>query len=423
MLAGPGLTPPSCLYGFSMTPTERRATLVLAAILVLRMTALFMVLPVLAPWALSLAGQPGVAVGLAVGGYGLTQALLQIPFGWLSDRIGRKPVMLGGLAIFALGSLLAARASDIDALLIARLLQGGGAIAAASTALLSDMTRESVRTTAMAIIGASIGGAFLLALIVGPALLTITAVPGLFNIAALCALFAMLLVLLLPAAPPIQAADKNTGASVLRAQLLQLDAGVFALHAMLASVFVGLPIMLQQQWGWPSETHWKLYLPVMLASLLPVFPLIRYLERRERITTAIPVSVIVLTLACVLIGERWLWLPLALWLLFCAFNLLEASLPSMVSRAAPSGARGRAMGVFSSAQFFGAFCGAAASGVVLKYAGPSVVILSAACWGCLWLSVLAVRIMVANPLSPVRDEPAVQTAGGDPQRTQSKECE
>ncbi|ORE87307.1 major facilitator family transporter [Oceanococcus atlanticus] len=406
-----------------MTPIERRATLILAAILVLRMTALFMVLPVLAPWALSLAGQPGVAVGLAVGGYGLTQALLQIPFGWLSDRVGRKPVMLFGLAVFALGSLVAARAQDIDTLLMARLLQGGGAIAAASTALLSDLTRESVRTTAMAIIGASIGGAFLLALIVGPALLSVTAVPGLFDIAAVGALLAMVLVLLLPPAPPIKPAAEQASPSVLRADLLQLDGGVFALHAMLASLFVGLPLMLQQEWGWPPATHWKVYLPVMLASLLPVFPLIRYLERRGRIVAAIPVAVMVLTLACVLIGEQWLWLPLTLWMFFCAFNLLEASLPSLVSRRAPAASRGRAMGVFSSAQFLGAFCGAALGGLVLKYAGPSVVILSAACWGCLWLGLLAVRIMGANPLSTVRDEPAVQTAGGDPQRSQSKECE
>ncbi len=406
-----------------MTPIERRATLILAAILVLRMTALFMVLPVLAPWALFLAGEPGLAVGLAVGGYGLTQALLQIPFGWLSDRIGRKPVMLGGLAVFAVGSLVAARASDIDTLLLARLLQGGGAIAAASTALLSDLTRESVRTTAMAIIGASIGGSFLLALIIGPALLSFTAVPGLFDIAAVCAMVAMALVVLLPPAPPIQVSATEPSASVLRANLLQLDGGVFALHAILASLFVGLPLMLQQDWGWAPATHWKLYLPVMLASLLPVFPLIRYLEKRGRIAVAIPVAVIALTVSCILIGERWLWLPLSLWLFFCAFNLLEASLPSLVSRAAPAPVRGRAMGVFSSAQFFGAFCGAALSGVVLEYAGPTVVVLSAACWGCLWLGLLAVRIMGANPLSTVRGEPAVQTAGGDPQRSQSKECE
>ena len=378
-----------------MNPTERRATLLLAAILVLRMTALFMVLPVLAPWALELAGEPMLAVGLAVGGYGLTQALLQIPFGWLSDRIGRKPVMLAGLAIFAAGSVLARQAQDIQALMIARLLQGGGAIAAASTALLSDLTRESVRTTAMAIVGASIGGSFLLALILGPALLSLTPVPGLFVISAISAVVAMGLILLLPPAPAAQPSPAAQS-SVLSTDLLSLDIGVFCLHAVLASVFVGLPLMLLELWQWPAASHWKLYLPVMLASLLPVFPLIRQLEQRGWISTALPFAVAVLSLSCLLIAQDWLWLPAALWLFFCAFNLLEASLPSLVSRWAPAGSRGRAMGVFSSAQFFGAFCGAALAGAVLSHWNASAVMLSAAGWGSVWLLVWAVRLAVQN---------------------------
>lgn len=380
-----------------MTPTERRATLLLAAILVLRMTALFMVLPVLAPWALELAGEPMLAVGLAVGGYGLTQAVLQIPFGWLSDRIGRKPVMIFGLLVFAAGSLLASFAHDINALLIARFLQGGGAIAAASTALLSDMTRDSVRTTAMAIVGASIGGSFLLALIIGPALLSVTEVPGLFVISAVSAVLAIGLILLLPEAPPPTPAPEAKE-SILSGDLLSLDVGVFCLHAVLASVFVGLPLMLVEQWGWPGETHWRLYLPVMLASLLPVFPLIRKLEQHDKITKAMPVAAAVLSLSCLLMAEHWLWLPAALWLFFCAFNLLEASLPSLVSRWAPGSSRGRAMGVFSSSQFFGAFCGAALGGAVLSHWSPSAVLISAAGWASLWLLLMLVRMLLQNPL-------------------------
>ncbi len=391
-----------------MTSTERRATLLLAAILVLRMTALFMVLPVLAPWALELAGEPMLAVGLAVGGYGLTQALLQIPFGWLSDRIGRKPVMIFGLLVFAIGSLLASQAQSINALLLARFLQGGGAIAAASTALLSDLTRESVRTTAMAIVGASIGGSFLLALILGPALLSMTEVPGLFTLSAASAVLAMGLILLLPAAPaPVRQAGGDD--SILGSDLLSLNLGVFCLHAVLASLFVGLPLMLVAHWGWSAETHWRLYLPVMLASLLPVFPLIRHLEQRGRIVASMPLAVAALCLSCVLMAEHWLWLPAALWMFFCAFNLLEASLPSLVSRWAPGSSRGRAMGVFSSCQFFGAFCGAASSGAVLSYWSASAVLLLAALWGSVWLAVMLVRMMLQNPLTP---EQAAHTASG-----------
>ncbi len=373
-----------------MTPIERRATLVLAAILILRMTALFLVLPVLAPHALALAGSPMLAVGLAVGGYGLTQAMLQIPFGWLSDRIGRKPVIAGGLLIFATGSLLAALAQDIESLVLARLLQGGGAIAAASTALLADLTREAVRTTALAIIGASIGGAFLLALALGPALLSFTDVPGLFMLAAGSAMLALLLLLALPAAPPVGRPGVKAG-RVLGADLLGLDFGVLCLHAMLSSLFLGLPLLLLDQWGWPIEQHWKLYLPVMLASLLPVFPLIRYLETRQKIAPAIPLAVSVLMLMPILVAISGHALALPLWLFFCAFNFLEASLPSQVSRLAPQQARGRAMGVFSSAQFFGAFAGAALGGWVLTQAGAAAVVLSASGWGLGWFILLLVR--------------------------------
>ncbi|MGJ8669897.1 MAG: MFS transporter [Oceanococcus sp.] len=381
-----------------MTPTERRATLLLAAILVLRMTALFMVLPVLAPWALELAGEPILAVGLAVGGYGLTQALLQIPFGWLSDRIGRKPVMMFGLLVFAVGSVMASQAQDIQSLLIARFMQGGGAIAAASIALLSDLTRESVRTTAMAIVGASIGGSFLLALILGPALLSFTEVPGLFVISAASALLAFMLIFFLPDAPQPQVATKQK-VSVLSGDLVSLDFGVFCLHAVLASLFVGLPLMLIEQWQWAGETHWRLYLPVMLAALIPVFPLIRILEKRNSIPKALPVAVAMLSVSCLLIAEAWMWLPAALWIFFCAFNLLEASLPSLVSRWAPGNSRGRAMGIFSSAQFFGAFCGAAGGGVVLSHWNASAVMLSAAGWGSVWLLVIVVRMALQNTLT------------------------
>lgn len=373
-----------------MTPSERRATFVLAAILILRMTALFMVLPVLAPYALALAGSPVFAVGLAVGAYGLTQAALQLPFGWLSDRVGRKPVIAGGLLIFIVGSALAALAPDIETLVLARLLQGGGAIAAASTALLSDLTRDSVRTTAMAIVGASIGGAFLLALVLGPALLSLTDVPGLFWVAAGAACLALGLLLLLPDAPRPTPAPAATS-SVLRGDLLSLDLGVLCLHAMLSSVFLGLPLLLESEWHWSGEQHWKLYLPVMLASLVPVFPMIRWLEKRQRVVQVMPLAVISLVLAVLWLAVGGQLLPAALWLFFCAFTFLEASLPSQVARLAPAAMRGRAMGLFSSAQFFGAFAGAASGGIVLAHWGAAAVLASAALWGALWVTLLFVR--------------------------------
>lgn len=401
-----------------MTATERRATLVLAAILILRMSALFMVLPVLAPYALELAGSPMLAVGLAVGAYGLTQALLQIPFGWLSDRIGRKPVIAGGLAIFSLGSLLAAWAPDIDTLVLARLVQGGGAIAAASTALLADLTRESVRTTAMAIIGASIGASFLMALVIGPALLSVTDVPGLFVLSACAAGLALVLLLFMPAAPPTLATASQ--ASVFSPRLLELDLGVFALHAVLASLFIGLPLLLIAERGLPMAEHWKLYLPTMAASLLPVFPLIRYLEKRGGVDKAMPWAVLLLLLACLSLAWGGLWLPAALWAFFVAFNFLEASLPSMVSRLAPAGARGRAMGVFSSAQFLGAFAGAAGGGLVLARFDARGVVMAAAAWATLWLLVHAVRNGLFPALNPSWGSGAGVEAGSRHQISQTR---
>ncbi len=383
-----------------MTATERRATLILAAILILRMTALFMVLPVIAPYALALAGGPMLGVGLAVGAYGLTQALLQIPFGALSDRIGRKPVIAFGLLVFAAGSVMAAWAPSIESLILARLLQGGGAIAAASTALLSDLTRESVRTTAMAIVGASIGGAFMLALILGPALLSVTDVPGLFVLAAGAALLALLLLTALPEAPRPQA--EVAQGSILLPQLVSLDLGVLLLHAMLAAVFLGLPLLLIERWGWPAERHWMIYLPVLLASLPPVLLMIRWLERRALVPAMIPPAVVLLLMGALVMDLPGWGLPIGLWLFFCAFNFLEASLPSRLASLAPAGTRGRAMGVFSSAQFLGAFVGASLGGWVLARWSAQAVLLSAGLWAGLWLLLLYARNELQNALGLFR---------------------
>lgn len=345
-----------------MTARERRATLVLALILLTRMLGLFMVLPVLSPWALVLAGEPGLAVGLAVGIYGLTQALLQIPLGWLSDIIGRRPVILGGLTIFVVGSMVAAAATTVDWLILGRLLQGGGAIAATSTALLADLLREPVRAIGLAVVGVSIGLSFLLALLLGPALMIWTGVPGLFWLAAALGVVAMLLLLFLPAAdqPVTGSGERGIPRGV---PALVLAVGV--LHAMLAVVFVVVPLQLQTQSAMATELQWRVWLPVVAVSIVVVFPLLRVVETRHWQWQALPLAMALLAVMLLALGQvPEMLFALVLCGFFGAFNFLEASLPSMLSRLVGPQRRGRVMGVFSTAQFFGMFVGGSAAGVL-----------------------------------------------------------
>lgn len=387
-----------------MTATERRATLVLALMLLARMLGLFMVLPVLSPWALELAGQPGLAVGLAVGIYGLTQAILQIPLGWLSDHIGRRPVIVGGLAIFVAGSALAATASSIEGLIFGRLLQGGGAIAATSTALLTDLLRESVRSIGLAVVGISIGMAFMLALLLGPALMIWTGIPGLFWLASALGVIAIGLVALLPASPDPTHSPAERG---IPAGVWSLMLSVAVLHAVLACIFVTVPLQLQQQSHLATQLQWRVWLPVVAVSLVFVFPLLRVVETRGMQWKALPWAFALLALSLAGLG----WVPtagfaLVLCAYFAAFNFLEASLPSMLSRLVGPRRRGRMMGMFSTSQFFGMFAGGGFAGIMQAHASFQTTMLVAGVLAAVPLMVLAVSSQAAmtKPVSP--DAPA-----------------
>ncbi|BAU49878.1 MFS transporter [Sulfurifustis variabilis] len=355
-----------------LTPLERRSVAGLAGIFATRLLGLFLILPVFALYAEGLSGYTPFLAGLALGVYGLTQAFLQIPFGMLSDRLGRKPVIAVGLLLFAVGSAIAALADSIAGVIVGRALQGAGAISAAVVALVADLTREEVRTKAMAIIGITVGASFLGSLLLGPALDSVIGVPGIFWLTA--GLAGVGLAVLFGTVPTPTAGPPAGSRRPVRAEfllvlrdpaLLRLDIGIFVLHAVLTATFVVLPMTLVRYAGLPGERHWSVYLPLMLASVVFLFPLIAAGERPRGFRPVFAGSVLALALAqgALYLGHSELpYLLAALFLFFTGFNVLEASLPSLISRTAPSTAKGAAIGIYSTFQFFGAFVGGAAAG-------------------------------------------------------------
>ena len=355
-----------------MTIGERRATAGLSFIFGLRMLGLFLILPVFALYGAELDGATPMLIGLAIGAYGLTQALLQIPFGMLSDRIGRRTVIVIGLVIFAIGSIVAAEAQGIVGVIVGRAIQGCGAIAAAVMALAADLTRDAQRTKAMAFIGISVGAAFLLALVAGPAIGAASGLSGIFWATAGIALVAIaLLYLVVPAggervSRPEVTANKGGLPTVLRhPDLLRLDFGVLILHLVLTATFVVMPVVLERQLGIDRAVHWQVYVPVLLLSVAGMAFVIAIGERR-RILHRLLAALAGLVIVADLILAGWSgWLPgllLGLLLFFIAFNTLEASLPSLLTRFAPPGMRGTALGVYATAQFLGAFLGGVLGG-------------------------------------------------------------
>jgi MFS family permease len=388
--------PPAPSATVKMTAAERRATAGLASIFGLRMLGMFIILPVFALYAETLpGGRDHTLVGIALGAYGLTQALLQIPFGWASDRWGRKPVIVVGLLIFALGSFIAAWAPTIGWTIFGRIIQGAGAISAAVLALTADLTRDSVRSRAMAAIGMTIGATFALSIVVAPALTPLIGVPGLFVLTGVLALGAIGVLQQLVAGremPSMPRPAPSQWRSVLvDRELLRLNYGIFALHAALMALFVQVPFMLRDN-GVPPSDHWLVYLPVLAASVALMLPALWQADRPGRGKTVFIGAVVVLFAGQLLFATAGTSLPMtlaALVVFFTGFNLLEALLPSLVSKFAPPAIKGTATGVYSSVQFFGTFAGAAAGGWLSQRHGAVAVFGFGLVLTALWLALSA----------------------------------
>lgn len=394
----PPATPPADPVdsGVRMTPLELRSSLSLSSLFALRMLGLFLVLPVFALEAARLPGGGDPAwVGLAMGVYGLSQALLQIPFGMASDRWGRKPVIALGLVVFALGSLWAALAPSVGWLAAGRALQGAGAISAAVSALLADQTRDAVRTKAMALVGASIGFMFALSLVLAPALNALIGLGGLFGLTALLAVLGLAVVRWwVPTPAPVQAHARGRLAEVLRqVPLLRLNAGVFILHAVQLAMWVAVPALLVQA-GLGKAQHWQAYLPAVLGSFVVMGASLFRLERAGYLRAVFLASIALLLLVQVALavlsaqaaqGVSVALLVGVLFVFFYGFNVLEASQPSLVSRLAPAHARGTAMGVYNTLQSLGFFVGGAAGGWCTKYYGAQGLFLACSAAMALWL--------------------------------------
>lgn len=379
-----------------MNSLERRAVAALSGIFALRMFGLFMLLPVLALYAESLDGNTPVLMGWALGVYGLTQALMQIPFGMLSDRIDRRAAITLGLGVFMLGSIVAACSESIYGLIAGRAVQGAGAVSAAIMALVSDLTRSSQRTKAMAWIGISIGSSFMLSLLLAPTLQHWIGVDGLFWGVAILTLFAI--AILYFRVPGTERADSGSGqggalaetlaATIRSPQLMHMNAGIFLSHMVLTAMFLAVPSLFRDTIGLPLVEHWKIYLPVLALSVPGMFLLLRQSGSSRRIAHVYRIAIGLLCTGFVLLAagpvSGVLWVAAALVVFFSGFNALEAMMPSLVSRMTGAGSRGRILSVYTTFQFLGVFSGGVAGGLVLDVLGRSAVFWFAAGVALLW---------------------------------------
>ena len=371
-----------------MHAAELRSVGVISLIAMIRMFGLFALLPVLSLYAADLRDATPLLIGLAVGAYGLTQAGLQIPLGALSDRIGRVPVIVGGLAVFAAGSIVAALSDSIHGVIAGRLLQGAGAISATLTALITDATREQVRTRSMAVFGVGIGLSFMLAMVAGPLIAASFGVTSLFWIAAILSVVAALLLWVLPEVPAPEARESWSLLPAFRADLLRVDFYVFLLHAIMTATFVALPFMLSQRLDMPMTSHWKMYVGALLVSLVISLPMIMrdHHQGRERLIGIAVLLIVLAQVGLTFFGFSTLSVFIALVFYFGGFNFLEAGLPARLSILADETVRGASLGVYSSAQFLGAFAGGLIGGRFLGQGRATDVFFVCALLGGIWLA-------------------------------------
>jgi len=401
-------------------PRQTRAVVSLTSLYMLRMLGLFMILPVFALYAKDFSGSTPALVGFALGAYGLSQAILQIPFGLWSDRIGRRPVIVIGLIMFAVGSVVAAVAHSIYMIILGRLLQGSGAISGTLMAYVADLTSEKNRTKAMAVIGASIGISFGVSLILGPMLSAYGGVAAIFWVTALLSGLGLFVIYFaVPVLPKtgytsreVRAVPELLGASFADKNLLRLNGGIFTLHFVLMSTFLVLPVLLQDVEGLPRAHHWQVYLPLMFFSFIAMIPAMVIAEKKQAVKPVFVASIA--TIALALFGlSQWHMqrLPmLALYFVFfTAFNLLEAMLPSLVSKTAPAGSRGTAMGVYSTSQFLGAFCGGAIGGLILQFGNVPMLFVAGGLLATTWF---ACALSMQKPL-PLKNKVVVLNTVND----------
>lgn len=384
-----------------MTKLERRASRSLASIYALRMLGLFLILPVFSIYAKTLPdGHNRFLVGLALGIYGFTQACLQIPLGIASDRYGRKPVMIAGLIIFALGSFVAGFSHTLPMIIFGRAIQGAGAISAAISAMIADSTLPENRTRAMAFVGIMIGASFIIALVAGPLLYRLISVPGMFLLTGVLAIGAIFVVKFVvpdvemgasePAYTNTTNANTAQNTSLFTPALLRLNFSIFALNFMQVALFLALPLALVNDASIPIENNWIIYLPVAILSFFVAIPGIIWAETRGYLRLGFIGAVALMGLAMIGFAAGYhdiVALVAALFVFFVGFNLLEALLPSLVSRTAPPSRKGRALGVYNTAQSIGLFAGGAVGGIAADLGGSVSVFLTCAALGMIWLIV------------------------------------
>lgn len=408
-----------------LTAGERQATAALASIFALRMLGLFMIMPVFALYGRHLIGATPALIGLAIGIYGLAQAILQIPIGLLADRMNRKRLIFQGLILFAGGGAVAALSSSIWGVIAGRAIQGAGAISAIVMALLADLTREENRTQAMASIGMSIGLSFALAFVIGPLLAAHFGLAGLFWATSFLAVLGMGLLLTVP--QPTVMIRQNNGSYrqqlhqvLVHPELLRLNSGIFILHLVMTATFVLLPHLLEQYGHLPASRHGWLYLPVVLGGFVLAVPPIIVAEKKRKIKAVFAGGIGLMALSLAVLAQTYQHfsgIVFSISLYFIAFNLLEALLPSLLSKIAPAGSKATAMGVYSSSQFLGAFCGGILGGSLYSHYSVTLIYSLLSLLTCVWMALALTMqsprflhsLMVSLP--PCTDQEAQKLAG------------